>query len=148
MSADGFPQASDELGPVEFLVVEFPGGEISVDSFAALRDLADRQMIRVLDLEFVVKQADGSAAKVAASSLSADLADFDGASSGVLDSVDVDLVTKGISAGSVAAVVIYEDLALLPAIAAWKAQGARVVAEGPVDATELLDALDATELKN
>ncbi|HYN33358.1 MAG TPA: hypothetical protein VES40_12095 [Ilumatobacteraceae bacterium] len=42
---------ADFLAPVDFIVVEFPDGIVRAGGFAQLLDLADRQVIRVLDVE-------------------------------------------------------------------------------------------------
>ena len=49
----------DELGPVDYIVVEFPGNKFNGDIAPALGDLVDRDLVRVLDLVFVTKDEDG-----------------------------------------------------------------------------------------
>lgn len=138
---------SDHLGPVAFLAVEFPGSHVDVEGFTRLVDLVDRGLIIVLDLEFVRRMPDGSLATVPAGSLDvgADLSVFDGADSGLLDRDDVALVAEGLEEGDVLAVLVYEDLTLNPVLHAWASAGARLVAEGSVDADDLEQALDAAE---
>jgi Family of unknown function (DUF6325) len=48
------------IGPVEYLVVAFPGNKFNGEIAPALRDLIDSGTVRVLDLAFVMKDADGS----------------------------------------------------------------------------------------
>src|SRR5205814_4207693 len=78
----------EEMGPVDFMVIEFPGGRMSGEGLPLLVDLADRGIVRVLDLVFVRKMSDGSIARVDLTGLSSDgledLAVFEGACSGVL----------------------------------------------------------------
>ena len=50
----------DELGPVDWLVVEFPGSRFNGEIAPALRDLVQRDLIRVLDLLILKKDQDGS----------------------------------------------------------------------------------------
>ena len=139
----------DELGPMEYLAVEFPGGRITGDGFGVLLDLVDRGFLRILDLEFVAKSPDGGVAVVDAGSLDTepglDLSPFQGASSGILDRSDLDDVGGTIGPGSVAAVLVYEELVILPLIAAWQRGGARVIAEGQISPEDIVLALDATE---
>lgn len=139
--------SDDELGPIDYLIVEFPGGAVGNEGFDALLDAVERGVIRLLDVEFVSKDADGNAAIVAAESVGdgTPLGDFTGASSQLLDSLDVDQVAGLISAESVAAVVVYEELSLLPVVRTWEGEGARVVAGGPVLPDDVLEALDASE---
>jgi hypothetical protein len=52
----------DLMGPVDYLVVEFPGNKMTGEGFQALIDLVDQGVIRILDLEFVTRRDDGSVA--------------------------------------------------------------------------------------
>jgi len=141
--------ARDDLGPMDYLAVEFPGGRITGDGFAVLLDLVDRGVVRILDLEFVTKSPDGSVGVVDAAGLDTDpgldLSPFAGASSGILDRSDIDEVGAAIGPGSVAAVLVYEELVIFPLIAAWRRSGARVIAEGQISPDDIVLALDATE---
>ena len=66
----------EEMGPVDYLVVEFPGNKMTGEGLPLLVDLVDRGIIRILDFAFVMKEADGSVHAM-------EIADFDG--DGVLD---------------------------------------------------------------
>lgn len=134
----------DRFGPVDYLVVQFPQGEVGRDGFARLLGLVDAGTIRVLDLEFVTNDA-GTVRTVPAAALDIDLADLDGANSGLLDAADLDVVAAEVAPGSVAAVLVYEELSLLPVLRAWEAVGATVVADGPVTVDDLDAALSTTE---
>ena len=61
----------DQAGPIDYLVVEFPGNKMTGEAFPILVDLVDRGIIRILDLVFVRKELDGSVVGMA-------IADFDG----------------------------------------------------------------------
>lgn len=139
----------DVLGPVEFAVVEFPGGEIRGDGFARLLELADSGVIRVLDLEFVTRAADGTVIPVAVSDVTVgpgvDLSPFDGASSGLVDTTDLAALGDSITVGSVAAVLVYEEQVLIPVVTAWHAAGGKLALVGHLEPAELDEALDATE---
>ena len=54
------------MGPISYLIVEFPGNRMTGAGLAALVDLVDRGVIRILDLEFVTCRADGSVEAIAA----------------------------------------------------------------------------------
>ena len=142
----------DRLGPIEYLVVEFPGGRITSEGFHRLDDLVDAGHILVLDLEFVAKDDSGAVRVVEISELDADagldLEHFGGASSHLIDGDDVDEAGALIQPGSVAAVLVYEVLIVLPMIAAWERAGATLVAAGAVAFDDLDAALDAAEAKD
>lgn len=139
----------DVLGPVEFAVVEFPTGVVSGSGFAQLLELADSDVIRILDLEFVRRSADGAVRPVEVADLAVgpgvDLAPFAGASSGLVDTADLSTLGDSIGVGSVAAVLVYEEQVLIPVIAAWHAAGGRLALVGHLEPADLSQALDATE---
>ena len=139
----------DTFGPIDSIVMEFPNGAIGAEGFNHLLSLVNAGTIRVLDLEFVSKNADGTVARIEAHDLGIvgelDLAIFDGASSGLYTQEDFDQMGEVMTSGSVAAVLIYEELSLLPVIASWETDGARLIGSGAVEVDELVVALDATE---
>ena len=150
---------TDELGPIDFLAVEFPGARITGGGFEQLLALADAGVIAILDMEFITSDGDGSVRKVDAAELSntggpdsggpdgggADLSAWTGASSSLLDDSDLHQIAAAIAPGSVAAVVVYENRWVFSVVDAWRREGARLVADGGVSPEELLAALDATE---
>ncbi len=142
----------DRLGPIEFLVVEFPGGHVTAEGFRRLDALVDAGQILVLDLEFVAKDADGGVAVIEVTELAdadgLDLAHYAGASAHLIDGDDVADAGALIEPGSVAAVLVYEVLTVLPVIAAWESAGATLVSAGAVDVDDLDAALDAAEAKD
>ena len=149
MSAPTPPDHDDELDPIDFLAIEFPGAHISAPGFEQLLSLADQGVIGVLDLEFIAKDADGNAAKVDVGDLAnpdgVDLSAWAGASSGLLDRADVDEIAAAIQPGSVAAVIVYENRWVLSLIDTWQRDGARFIADGGISASDVVAALDATE---
>src|SRR5689334_2211234 len=50
----------DEMGPIDYIVVEFPGARLTGEAFPLLVDLVDRGLIRIIDLLFVKKELDGT----------------------------------------------------------------------------------------
>src|SRR6476659_9184785 len=83
----------EEMGPVDYLVVEFPGSKMTGEGLPLLVDLVDRGIIRILDLLFVKKEEDGSVTGLAVADFDSDgeldLAVFEGATSGLLGEDDV-----------------------------------------------------------
>ena len=145
----GTPEPDDWLGPIDFLAVEFPGGVVDGDGFDQLLDLVDRQVIGVLDVQFVAKEADGRVAAVGPDrrrrAEGGDLGLWAGASSGLLDDDDIAEVGGRLSPGGVAVVVVYENRWMLGLVRAWTDAGARFVTDGGVLVDDLLDSLDALE---
>lgn len=145
----GAPPDDDELGPVDFIAVEFPRGHIAAPGFEQLLSLAREGTIRILDVEFVVKDAAGHTRRAEVSELGnpdgIDLSAWAGASSGLLDQADLDVIDAAIAPGATAAVVVYENRWILRLADAWRREGARLIADGGIPADELVSALDATE---
>lgn len=140
---------ADVMGPVGYLVVEFPGNKMTGEGLPILADLVDRGVIRILDLIFVTKDADGT---VGAAELrdfdgdgELDLAMFDGASSGLMSDDDIADGGSVLEPGSSGAVLIYENRWAAPFTAALRAGGAQLVAAGFIPQDDLLASLDAVE---
>jgi hypothetical protein len=64
MTAAAQPGSDDELGPVDFLAIEFPDGRLTAPGFEQLLSLADQGVVQILDMEFIAKAADGKSKKV------------------------------------------------------------------------------------
>lgn len=137
---------SDRVGPIELLVIEFPRGEIRAAGFATMTDLVDRGVIAVLDLEFVRRAEDGEVELVdigdAVADASDDLGHLVGASSGLLDADDIAAVGASIEPGSLAGILLFEHVWILPMVDAIHAGGARVLTAARVDPADLVAALD------
>ena len=139
----------DEIGPIDYLVVEFPGNGMTGEGLPILVDLVDRGIIRILDLVFATVADDGSWAVAEIADLdgdgSLDLTVFEGASSGLLDSEDIGEAMSAVQPGSSAAVLVYENTWAAPFAAALRRGGAQLVAQGRIPVQAILAALDATE---
>ncbi|MBV8734688.1 MAG: hypothetical protein JO120_07910 [Solirubrobacterales bacterium] len=141
--------SEDELGSIGYLAAEFPAGRITEEDAAILLDAVDRRIIRVLDLEFVTKDADGSVRRLELHELEnpdgVDVGVWSGAYSGVLDDSDMAEIGSSIEPGSVAGIVIYENLWTLDLDAVLHSHGARLIADGRIEPEELVAALEQTE---
>jgi hypothetical protein len=137
------------LGPVDVLVVEFPGSRMTGEGLPLLVDLVDRGIIRVLDLVFVKKRDDGSIVSLDIGQLDDDgaagLSVFHGATSGLLGQDDLEKAADVLEAGSSAALLVYENTWAGPLATALIRGGARLVASARIPAPVLLEALDALE---
>jgi hypothetical protein len=136
------------LGPIDYLAVEWPGRHVTGEGFRLLMDLVDREIVRVLDLLFIAKDADGTVSKV-------DVADVEhadalderlwGLTSGLLDQADIDEVGSAIGPGSLAGILVYENVWAVPMWAAIDRSSARLVGAGRIGADDLIAALDAPD---
>jgi Family of unknown function (DUF6325) len=141
-----------EIGPVDYLIVEWPPGkEPTGEGLRLLGDLTDRGLIRVLDLAFVRKEPDGRVKGLAIADIdhdgSLDLVQFEGASSGIMGQDDYDEAGAALEPGSAAAILVYENRWAAPFVTAVRGSGAQLVASGRIPADTLLNALDELEAK-
>ena len=139
----------EEMGPIDYIVVEFPGNKMNGEAFPLLVDLVDRGLIRIIDLAFVRKELDGSITGLAIADLDGDglldLAVFEGASSGLLAQDDLDEAGTALEPGSAAGVLVFENLWAAPFAAALRRSGGQLVASGRIPIQAMLAALDAAE---
>src|SRR3981081_2871215 len=101
----------EEMGPIDYLVIEFPGGRLNGEGLPLIVDLANRGIVRIFDLLFIRKLPNGSVARIDLTGLAGDditqLAVFDGASSGLLGQEDIDAAGGVIVPGSIAGRIGY-----------------------------------------
>ncbi|WP_406192875.1 MULTISPECIES: DUF6325 family protein [unclassified Streptomyces] len=136
-----------DMGPVDYLIVEFPGSRMTGEGLPLLVDLVEGGVIRILDLVFIHKGTDGSVDLVELRNVGdeVDLTVFEGASSGLLDQGDLDDAGAALEAGNSAAVVVYENVWAAPLARALRRGGAEVVASGRIPVAALLASLEAAE---
>jgi hypothetical protein len=139
----------DQMGPIDYLVVEFPGNRLTGEILPALIDLVDRGLVRVLDLAFVRKEPDGSVSGLALRDLDGDgqldPVVFEGASSGLLGADDIDEAAAVLEPGSSAGILVYENVWAAPFASAVRRSGGQLVASGRIPVQAMLAALDAVE---
>ncbi|MEU9303847.1 DUF6325 family protein [Streptomyces sp. NPDC048269] len=137
--------AVEDMGPVDYLVIEFPGNRMTGEGLPLLVDLVDRGIIRILDLVFVRKETDGSVRSVELRDFGdeVDLSVFDGASSGLLDQEDIDDAGVALEPGSSAGIIVYENTWAAPLARALRRGGGQLVAAGRIPVQALLASLDA-----
>lgn len=138
-----------EMGPIGYLVVEFPGGKPTGRALPHLVDLVDRGLIRVLDLVFVAKDSDGSVTVMELTDIDGDgeldLLVFEGVSSGIISEDDINEAGNAVEPGAAAAILIYENHWAAGFAGALRESGAQLVASGFIPMDDVLAALDATE---
>jgi hypothetical protein len=139
-----------QLGPVDYLIVEWPAGKQPTgEGIKLLAEFTDRGLINVLDLVFVQKGEDGSVSGLAVMDLDSDgeldLVQFEGASSGLLQQDDYDEAGSALEPGASAAILLYENAWARPFVSAVKAGGAQLIASGRIPADDLVAAVDTLE---
>jgi hypothetical protein len=142
----------DLMGPVDYLVLEFPGSRMTGEGLPMLLDLVDRGIIRILDLAFVTKGTDGSVAGIAITDLDADgeldVAVFEGARSGLVDDDDLAEAGSVLEPGNSAGVLVYENLWAAPLARELRRGGAQMVASGRIPVQALLASIEAAEAQS
>ncbi len=140
---------SKVMGPISYVIVEFPGSKMTGEGLPILVDLVDKGVIRILDLTFVAKQTDGSMEVLELEDLAGDgrsgLAVFEGAASGLLDASDLADAASAIEPGSSAAILLFENRWAAEFVEALRRGKAELVSAGYVPQDALLAALDATD---
>jgi hypothetical protein len=136
----------DELGPVDYVVIEFPGSQFNGEIAPVLVDLVDRGIIRILDLLMIHKDADGSFEAFELSEyehsdlgeirrLEADVAEL-------LSEDDVANVADALEPGSTAGLLVYENRWAAPFAAAVRRAGGQLAANGRIPVQALVAAFE------
>ena len=140
----------DAMGPIDYLVVAFPGSRMTGEGLPLLVDLVDRGIIRILDLLFIRKDLDGTVSGLAIADLDSDgkldLAVFEGVSSGLLGDDEVRDAGSVLEPGDSAGVLVYENLWAAPFASALRRGGGQLVAGGRIPVQAVLAALDAADV--
>ena len=143
------PEGLDELGPIDYIVVEWPGRQPTGEAVPHLIDLVDRGIIRILDIALMAKDADGTVGALDLGDLppDSDYAQFAGASTGILDQEELDEAASVLEPGTAAAVLIYENSWAAPFASAVRRGGGQLVASGRIPVQGIIAALDAIDGK-
>jgi Family of unknown function (DUF6325) len=141
-----------EMGPIDYVVLEWAGEQpVTGEVMPLLLDLVDRGVIRILDIAFLVKDQDGSVAAIDFAELAAKdagLAEFEGASSGLLGQDDLEEAAAALEPGTVAGVLVWENRWAAPVAVALRRSGGQLVASGRIPVQALIASLDAAEAVN
>jgi hypothetical protein len=139
----------DDLGPVDWIVVEFPGSRFNGEIAPALHELVERDLVRVLDLLVLKKEANGSLEAFELSDLDhgeiGDLRTYESQLAMLLSEDDVTAVAAAIEPGSSAAVLVWENVWAAPFASAIRRSGGQLVASGRIPVQALLAAIEADE---
>ena len=138
----------EEMGPVDYVVLEWPDRQPKGDVAPMILDLVDRGIIRILDIAFITKGADGEVAGVEVDALedeAGEFREFHGASSGLLGDDDLQEAAAALEPGTSAAVLVWENRWAAPIAVALRRSGGELVATGRVPIQAIVASLDAAE---
>jgi len=137
----------DEMGPVDYLVVEFPAGHANFggEMAAELAALSEAGTIRILDILILVKDTDGGIE-------AHEIDDFDGVGelveleaeiAEILAADDVAHLAESMESGTVAGVIVWENLWAAPFASATRRAGGQLVATGRIPIQAIVASLEA-----
>ncbi len=137
----------DELGPVDFVIVEFPAGQqnFTGEGVEELLRLHDAGTIRVMDVLILQKGEDGTV-------MAQELGDLDelGPLQQIADELvhtlaeaDVEHLAAAMDPGSVAGVLVYENTWAAPFASALRRAGGQLIANGRIPIQAIIAAVEA-----
>jgi uncharacterized membrane protein len=137
----------EEIGPVEYMIVAFPGNQFTGEIAPALGKLIESNTIRVIDLAFVSKDADGSVAAFELSDIDEEVRrglDALGLeATGLLGEEDLTDAAEGLEPGSSAAMLLWEDVWAAELASAMRGAGGELVAIGRIPHEVVMEAREA-----
>ncbi|MBM7832966.1 hypothetical protein JOE59_003671 [Agromyces cerinus] len=142
-------QALDELGPVDYLVIEFPAGQADFTGEIAeeLVRLVEAGTIRLIDAIVLTKDADGTVDAAEFEDLEdlGPLVVLEAELAELLAAEDVEHLANAMEPGSVAGVIVYENLWAAPFAAAARRAGGQLIASGRIPIQAIIASIEADE---
>ena len=142
----------DLLGPVDWIVVEFPGSKFNGEVAPEIKAAVDRGTIRLLDLILLKKEEDGSydAFEIADADPSelGELRALETELAMVLSAQDVDDIAETIDPGSSAAILVWENTWAAPIATSIRHAGGQLVASGRIPIQAIIAAAEADAAAN
>ena len=138
----------EEMGPVDYIVLEWPGRQPSGEAVPLILDLVERGIIRIMDVAFIQKDDDGTVRGMEVDALEGEAArftEFEGASSGLLDDEDLRDAAEALAPGTAAAILVWENRWAAPIAIALRRSGGQLVASGRIPIQAIVASLEATE---
>jgi hypothetical protein len=138
----------EELGPIDYIVLEWPGKQPTGEAAPLIVDLADRGIINILDVAFMLKREDGTVDAIEMGDLGGSgFEEFEGASSGLIGQDDLEEAAAALNPGTCAAVLVWENRWAAPVAVALRRSGGQLVASGRLPVQAIIAALDAAEAR-
>ncbi|GAA4345298.1 DUF6325 family protein [Angustibacter luteus] len=141
-------ESLDELGPVDFVIVEFPAGASNFTGEMAteLLALVDAGTIRVIDLIILAKNDDGSIDAVEAEDVDlGELRKLEAELAELLAEDDIVNLAAAMDPGSTAGVIVYENLWAAPFASAARRAGGQLIANGRIPMQAIIAAIEADD---
>jgi len=139
----------DELGPVDYVIVEFPAGasNFTGEMAAELVALSNAGTIRVIDILVLVKNAEGTVDALELSDLDdlGELQTLETELAELLAADDVDNLAAAMDPGSTAGVIIYENLWAAPFASAARRAGGQLIANGRIPIQAIIASIEADD---
>lgn len=137
-----------ELGPIDYLLVEFPGDDVASELGPLIRELIDGGVVRLLDLVFIRKAADGTVTvteigdveqeqSATLTALIDDVADLVGED-------DIAAAAEAMEPGTAAGLLVWENTWAAPFANALRRAGGQIVSTGRIPLADVLAAMDAS----
>jgi len=140
-------ESLDELGSIDYIVIEMPEREPTGELIPPLFDLVERRIIRILDVLMVLKARDGSYEVVALEDVDpedfGDLSPLAGAASGILNAEDAEQVASIMQPDARALMLVFENLWSVPLATSARRAGGQLIARGNIPVQSILAALEA-----
>ena len=137
----------DEIGPVDYAVIAFPGNQFTGEIAPAIADLVEAGTIRVIDVLILEKDKDGSIDATELSELDelGELQKVEAQLAELLAEDDVIHLAAAMDPGSTAGVLIYENLWAAPFASAARRSGGRLIANGRIPIQAIIASIEADE---
>jgi uncharacterized membrane protein len=136
------------MGPIDYIILEWPSEPSGDEVVPLMIDLVDRGIIRILDIAFVSKDANGELTAIEIGDLgptAAAFSAFEGAATGLVGDDDLNEAAAALEPGTSAAILIWENLWAAPLAIALRRSGGQLVASGRIPVQALVASLDALE---
>ncbi len=139
----------NDLGPVDYLVVEFPAGATNFtgEMAAELVELVERGLIRVIDVLILTKDADGVVEAIELADVSdlGPLQAMEAELAELLAEDDVEHLAAAMEPGSTAGVLIWENLWAAPFASAARRSGGQLIADGRIPIQAIIASIEADD---
>lgn len=137
----------DELGPVDYLVVEFPPGRQNFTGEMAdeLMRLSESDLVRILDVLIITKDEDGSVSAMELDDLvdSDDIRALEADLAEILAADDVAHLAAAMEPGTVAGAIVWENVWAAPFASAARRAGGQLIASGRIPIQAIAASLEA-----